>query len=125
MTVQYKTGSLTYFDMLSAKNIYKYGGNFTQFLRDSTPPETRPSDIIEVAYDLQAGTSIDAVKSNEEETSAYYRALASVLDQHIESPSTMLDIGAGEITTLTGVLNNLKKRTCLSPFLRWISVGPV
>lgn len=101
--------SITYFDIFLAKKTYNEGRNVIQFLKDRMPAETSLSDIIEISYDLQAGEYIENVKSNKAQALAYWEEMASIIDAHADSPSSWLDVGSGELTTLTGVLNTLRK----------------
>ena len=45
---------MKFIDVLEAKSIYKKGENVTQYLRTKFGSEDNTSQIIEIAYDLQA-----------------------------------------------------------------------
>lgn len=94
-------------DVLEAKSVYKEGNNVTQYLRTKLGSEDNTSDIIEIAYDLQAGSYIEYVNSNRTRTESYAAELGGILKQHLVPGDSLLDVGTGEITTFTLVLNNI------------------
>ncbi|WP_412775778.1 class I SAM-dependent methyltransferase [Thalassospira lucentensis] len=98
---------MNHIDIVEAKEVYKNGENITQYLRNKFNETENTSEIIEIAYDLQAGSYISAVQNNLHKAQLYANELGSILNQHIESGDTLLDVGAGELTTLTFVLNTL------------------
>lgn len=102
------TGRSKYFDILAARDVYRSGGNVAKFLKGAMPPGASPSDIIEISYDLQAGSYIDGVEKNPTFASAYCAELAGILGRYLGGSRSLLDIGTGEMTTLTGVLNALE-----------------
>jgi ubiquinone/menaquinone biosynthesis C-methylase UbiE len=92
---------LNYFDILEAKKACAEGKNITELLRSQKNVAGNTSEIIEVAYDLQAGTYIEYVEKNPKQAALYARELASILDTYISPQASMLDIGTGELTTLS------------------------
>lgn len=60
-----------------------------------------------VAYDLQAGTYVDGVRKNPEFNEAWCKQLADLIDAALPPKGTLLEVGVGEATTLSGVLNEL------------------
>lgn len=98
---------MKFIDILEAKSIYQKGENVTQYLRTKFGSEDNTSQIIEIAYDLQAGSYIDGVKSNRDKAERYATELSEILTEHLESGDSLLDVGTGEITTLTLVLNEV------------------
>lgn len=102
--------SSKYFDILEAKKIFKEGKNVTNHLRSQKKLDTNTPEIIEASYDLQSGSYIDFVKKNEEQTELYTRELSSILSKFISKETKFLDIGSGELTTLSYVLNYLKHK---------------
>ena len=98
---------MKFIDILEAKSIYQKGENVTQYLRTKFGSEDNTSQIIEIAYDLQAGSYIDGVKSNRDKAGRYATELSEILTEHLESGDSLLDVGTGEITTLTLVLNEV------------------
>ena len=49
---------MKYLDLQEVKNIYNKGKNITQYLRKKLNQKNNTSEIIEIAYDLQAGSYI-------------------------------------------------------------------
>lgn len=60
-----------------------------------------------VAYDLQAGTYVDSVRRNPEFNKAWCKQLADLIDPLLPPNGTLLEVGVGEATTLSGVLSEL------------------
>lgn len=88
--------------------IYQRGGNVTQFLRKNLESQENTSKIIEIAYDLQAGSYIEFTKKNSQKVRKYTRELSIILKDYLDEGSSLLDVGTGEMTILTFVLNQLK-----------------
>jgi SAM-dependent methyltransferase len=99
---------MKYIDVLEAKSIYQKGENVTNYLRERFGSEVNTSEIIEIAYDLQAGSYVERVKLNFDKADSYATELSKILDDNLECGDSVLDVGTGEITTLTLVLNRLK-----------------
>jgi SAM-dependent methyltransferase len=101
---------LDHFDVIAAKKEFARGGNITELLRRQNNSNCNTPEIIEVAYDLQAGTYIDAVEKNPNLLALYTAELAEILSQYIKPSSSILDIGTGELTTLSLVVRELEKK---------------
>ena len=93
-----------------AKSIYKKGQNVTEFLRKEFRSKSNTSEIIEIAYDLQAGSYIDYAINFPEITNLYADELHSLLAPHLSDGCSILDVGTGELTTLSNVVNRLDCR---------------
>ncbi len=98
---------MKFIDVLEAKSVYQKGENVTQYLREKFKTNDNSSEIIEIAYDLQAGSYISNVNANREKSENYARELSEILMPHLDKDDSLLDVGAGEITTLSLVLNNI------------------
>lgn len=98
---------MKFVDVLEAKSVYQKGENVTNYLRTKFGSEDNTSEIIEIAYDLQAGSYVENVKSNFDKADSYASELSNILNDNLESGDSMLDVGTGELTTLTIVLNKL------------------
>ncbi len=96
------------FEVNKARAIYENGGNITEFLRSEWNLTTNSSEIIEIAYDIQAGTYIDHVKSNLIKATEYADELLSHLENHLTPEKNLLDFGTGELTTLSLILSRAK-----------------
>lgn len=57
-----------------------------------------------VAYDLQAGSYVSAVRADREKNQSWCRQLASLLSSVLADGDSILEVGVGEATTLAGVL---------------------
>jgi ubiquinone/menaquinone biosynthesis C-methylase UbiE len=101
---------LKHFDLIGAKKAYKEGRNITELLRSQKNINSNTPEIIETAYDLQAGSYIEAILNNHAQAQAYTTELASVLDNHITKTTSLLDIGTGELTTLSHLIRRLRKK---------------
>jgi SAM-dependent methyltransferase len=101
---------LKHFDLIEAKKAYKEGRNITELLRSQKNINLNTSEIIETAYDLQAGSYIEAILNNHAQAQAYTTELASILDNHITKTTSLLDIGTGELTTLSHLICKLTKK---------------
>lgn len=101
---------LKHFDILQAKKAYKEGGNITELLRSQQNIDSNTSEIIEAAYDCQAGSYIEIISNNQEHAHAYITELALILDKHIKKTNSLLDIGTGELTTLSHLICKLIKK---------------
>jgi len=98
---------IQYFDIRRAREAYASGQNITASLREQKGVQSNSPEILEIAYDLQAGSYIDYVKNNSERSSAYCSQLAGVLGSYVTQSSSLLDVGTGEFTTISQVVTRL------------------
>lgn len=119
--------TIGHFDLIAAKRAYANGENITEMLRAQQGITANTPQIIETAYDLQAGTYIDWVRSNQAQVTSYAIELAAILDRFVDNKDTLLDVGAGELTTLSALLPRLvnKPRQVFAFDISWsrIHVG--
>jgi hypothetical protein len=90
-----------HFDILAAREAYAAGRNVTQALREQQGVAINTPEIIELAYDLQAGTYIENAQKHKEQLLAYVNEMAQIIDRYVTPGFSLLDIGTGEITTLS------------------------
>ncbi|ADE13584.1 protein of unknown function DUF343 [Nitrosococcus halophilus Nc 4] len=92
------------------KALHEQGKNIAQLLREEQGLKRNTVEIIEIAYDLQAGSYIAAMEDLEktEYQMNYTYEIANIIDSLLE-PMSILEAGVGEATTLSGVLKHLKK----------------
>lgn len=102
------TKNVNHFDILAAKKAFKEGRNVTEFLRAQKSINFNTSEIIEMAYDLQAGTYIENILKNPSQSEAYTTELTEILNNHLNEQDSLLDIGTGELTTLSQIIFKLK-----------------
>jgi SAM-dependent methyltransferase len=98
---------IKHFDILLAKDAFTNGENVIDLLRRQKNLANNTSEIIETAYDLQAGSYIDYALNNKEFVDAYASQLAKILDKHMTSHASILDVGTGELTNLSFIIKKL------------------
>jgi ubiquinone/menaquinone biosynthesis C-methylase UbiE len=88
--------------------LYKKGVNITQLLRDEKNFQKNTSEMIEIAYDLQAGSYTAGVE-NEENAKINRGYTQGVVDAILQlcKPESILEAGVGEATTLSDVAANI------------------
>lgn len=99
--------SLGYFDILAARRAWQQGLNVTELLRRQQGVDHNTPQIIETAYDLQAGTYIEHVRGHAEQAGRFAGEVASLLGPHLREGDALLDVGSGELTTLAAVCQRL------------------
>lgn len=98
---------MKHINLSEVRSAYAKGINITDLLKTKFKSSNNTSEIIEIAYDLQAGSYIDYWHKNTEQANLYAAELAAILDQHTPEGASILDVGTGEMTTLTTVLNHM------------------
>lgn len=101
---------LSHFNILDAKKAYANGFNITEMLRTQIKSTENTSEIIEVAYDIQAGNYIDYAEKNPVQSYSYTSQVADLLGKYISPNDSLLDIGSGELTTISQVINHLQEK---------------
>jgi SAM-dependent methyltransferase len=96
---------MKYCDLRPAIAAYREGRNVMQTLREILGETANTPQIIEIAYDLQAGSYVDYVRVNRALWGAYTSELAAILRDHLSAGDRVLEAGTGEMTTLAGVAN--------------------
>jgi uncharacterized protein YbaR (Trm112 family) len=89
------------------KELYEKGENISSLLRDVQGGGRNTENNIEISYDLQAGSYINALK--DEKMAAHKKEYAAEIAQIILSlcePSSVLEAGVGEATTLARVIES-------------------
>lgn len=92
----------------AAKTIYTEGRNVTDFLRKTLDQKENSQEMIEFVYDLQAGTYVERTLNNPDHATAYSAEMARLLSPHFRGAQTILDIGTGELTSLSLMLKHLE-----------------
>jgi len=90
------------------QELYKQGVNITELLRKEQQLDRNTDRIIEIAYDLQTGSYIAAMKRPE--MAAYIEKYTEEIVKILLSlgpPVSILEAGVGEATTLSGVMQKL------------------
>ena len=100
--------SLRINDFVFARDAYLKGANVTEFLKNSLNMDANNKDIIEYAYDLQSGSYIDFTKNNLDMVVTYTRELSQYLNSFLEPDDILMDVGCGELTTLSLIMGHLE-----------------
>lgn len=98
---------MNYLDLKKAKKCYLEGGNIMEFLKKEYKDLGNTSRIIEIAYELQAGSYIELTNKNRKRFDLYTMELSKFLKPHLKENSSLLDVGTGELTVLSLLLNHL------------------
>ncbi|OGQ00908.1 MAG: methyltransferase type 11 [Deltaproteobacteria bacterium RBG_19FT_COMBO_60_16] len=90
------------------QKLYEQGMNISAFLRDERGAERNTKEIIELSYELQSGSYIAAMKDDSmvQYQRNYSAEIAKVMTS-LCSPTSLLEAGVGEATTLSDVLKSL------------------
>jgi hypothetical protein len=110
MANKMRNKTLTYLDIIKLKKAYADGKNITELLRTQLNIDENNSEIIEIAYDLQAGTYIKYATQNPEQITLYVNEIAQILNKHTRRDHKLLDIGSGELTTLSFLISALTNK---------------
>ena len=95
--------------ILGMQAAYSKGENAMEWCREyfhRANETVEGNDLIAtlVAYDLQAGSYVSAVRADREKNQSWCRQLASLLSSVLADGDSILEVGVGEATTLAGVL---------------------
>ena len=99
---------MDYLFFLKCKNAYLNGGNIMDLVAKSYP--NNRSLAIEIAYDLQAGTYIKEFQENQEAKRKYTNEGGGYLEKYFNKDSIMLNVGAGELWTISLMLDAIKTK---------------
>src|SRR5262249_29951439 len=100
----------SYLSFRLAKEAMARGENVTQHLRQQLSSDVNTPPIIEMAYDLQAGTYVEWLERNREFTERYTTEMANLLNADCRAGDSVLDVGTGEMTTFCYLANRLKAK---------------
>ncbi len=92
------------------KRLYENGHNISSLLRDEYNVNHNTQEIIEISYDMQAGSYVEAMNNKDiaSHKSEYSKEIADTIST-LTTPNSILEAGVGEGTTLSGVLKHLDK----------------
>ena len=93
---------------IDLKELYKQGKNISSLLREDKRLKYNNEMIIEISYDLQAGSYIASMedKAMAAKKEEYVAELAKII-WSLDYPTSILEAGVGEATTLSGVLKHV------------------
>ena len=91
------------------KKLYDQGQNIISLLRQEFGASKNTPEIIEISYDMQTGSYIEAMKNEDmaQHKEEYTEEIAKVI-LSLCQPKSLLEAGVGEATTLSGVSKHLE-----------------
>jgi ubiquinone/menaquinone biosynthesis C-methylase UbiE len=96
-------------DLAELRRLYLAGENVIEYLRRQSEVPAESSQIIELAYDLQAGSYRKNTERNLGKALNQTREFAQFIGRYISPKQSLLDVGSGELTSLTLILNHLER----------------
>jgi SAM-dependent methyltransferase len=100
----------TKFDILTLQNAFKEGKNIAELLRRNENSIENTPEIIELSYDIQAGSYIRDLEKYSEIINLYVVEMAKIISDRMPNSGVLLDVGSGELTTLSLLINSLKNK---------------
>ena len=97
-------------DITNAQRTIEHGNNVISYLKKTHRQNHNSPEAIELSYDLQAGSYIKFKLENPVLVGKYINEISEIIECHTKPFNTILDIGTGELTTLTGILRNLTNK---------------
>jgi ubiquinone/menaquinone biosynthesis C-methylase UbiE len=91
------------------RNAFIRGENIMELGRDILASDKNLTILSEIAYDLQSGSYVSNVLNDAESYSKWHKQIANILNPYVNKHSSLLEIGCGEATTLTGVIKELNR----------------
>lgn len=93
--------------ILGMRAAYSRGENVMAYARNIWKANKNFPESTMIAYDLQAGSYIEWTRLNQPLADAWCKQLAELISPYMTSTSVLLEVGCGEATTLSGVIENL------------------
>ena len=91
-----------------AKHAHQNGENVMRVINEATGAiQGNSIDSIEISYELQSGSYVEWEKANRDSHNVYCREIAHVVAEFIEDNFTFLDLGTGEMTTLSKIIEEI------------------
>jgi ubiquinone/menaquinone biosynthesis C-methylase UbiE/uncharacterized protein YbaR (Trm112 family) len=93
------------------KELYERGENISATMRNELGIKDNTQEIIEISYDLQTGSYINAMKNEDmlKHKDEYTSEIAKII-QSLCDPSSILEAGVGEATTFSGVIKKSENK---------------
>ena len=111
---------------LNLRELYRRGENISSLLREEHELQGNTKEIIEISYDLQAGSYIASMQDPSFRVfkNDYSTEIANTI-KSVCNPKSILEAGVGEATTLSGVLDKLNNDSidCYGFDLSWSRVS--
>lgn len=93
--------------IIGMRDAYAKGENAMAWARDNLLEGDNDLIGTLIAYDLQAGTYVDDARQNPKYVDSWCMQLAGLVKPYLTDGCDILEVGVGEATTLSGVLNAL------------------
>ncbi len=87
-----------FFNIPFLKSKYLLSHNISKLMRESINSEINTKDIIETAYDIQAGSYIEMHVTNPQSNKEYFEEKALTILKFFPQATSLLDCGCGELT---------------------------
>ena len=104
--------------IVGVKQAYLEGKNAMEFARTIlnkySPESTNHKIAILLAYDLQAGTYVENLSKNPDFYKSWCKQLTNLINPIFQDGGSILEVGVGEATTLSGVLELLGNKVSLA-----------
>jgi hypothetical protein len=92
---------------IGMRNAYARGENVMGWARNTFGLRTNTTLISSIAYDLQAGTYVQHARENAEFRKLWCAQVAKLIEPLLGPNQTIMEVGVGEATTLSGVISHL------------------
>jgi len=96
------------YNINTLKELYNRNINLSKHLKNELGIDHNNEEIIELMYEIQSGSYTNVIENNMEFSKFYSMQLSNILGKFINKNTSLLDIGTGEMTNLSLVLNDLK-----------------
>jgi hypothetical protein len=110
-------------DYFLAKSAYENNENITSALKKHLGLKNNSFEIIEAAYDLQAGEYSKKAEMNQDFFDNRAQEVCQFIDMNINHIESMLDVGSGELTMFARVARNLISNSDIKLFATDISLS--
>lgn len=96
-----------YYLLERVKNAYENGENAMALARRLMDGNENDKVATLLSYDMQSGSYINAVKAQRKTWQMWCNQLASLVQPLLHASGTLLEVGCGECTTMSGVVKQL------------------
>ena len=103
-------------DVKGGMRAFANGQNVMDYLRRRHGINHNTSDIIELSYDLQAGTYAKTTELHIQERLDYTKLMSEFIRPHLNGATSLLDVGTGELSTISLLANHLDNNTTVVAF---------
>jgi ubiquinone/menaquinone biosynthesis C-methylase UbiE len=110
-------------DYFLAKSVYENNENITSALKKHLGLKKNSYEIIEIAYDLQAGEYSKKAEVNQVFYNNRAQEVFQFIDANIKHIESMLDVGSGELTMFARVASNMSFNSNIKLFATDISLS--